>query len=135
MSKLSEASHETIILEASYVKIVGNLARTNHFGSFLCQNCRKPRTKRSFWKLLMSKLLEASQEPIILEASYVKIVGSLARNARFGSFLCQNCRKPRAKRSFWKLTLVLEACSVKFGDSLARNDHFGSFFCSGVVLE
>ena len=137
---LEEASHETIILEVSYVKIVGSLARNDYFGSFLCQNCRKPRTKRSFWKLLMSKLLEASQETIILEASYVKIVGSLARNDHFGSFLCQNCWKPRKKQSFWNLlmskwseasheTIILEASYVKIVGSLARNDHFGSFLC------
>ena len=105
MSKLSEASNETIILEASYVKIVGSLARNDHSGSFLYQNCWKRRKKRSFWKLLMSKLSEASHETIILEVSYVKIVGSLARNDHFGTFLCQNCRKPRTKRSFWKLLM------------------------------
>ena len=106
MSKLSEASHETIILEASYVKIVGSLARNDHFGSFLCQNCWKPRKKGSFWKLLMSKSSEASHETIILEASYVKIVGSLARNNHFGTFLCQNCREPRTERSFWELEKI-----------------------------
>ena len=35
----------------------------------------------------------------------VEIVGSLARNARFGSFFCEISRKPRVKRSFWKLVL------------------------------
>ena len=54
---------------------------------------------------------------------------------------CGNCRKHRAKRSFWKHcsmkfggSLARKAgfgslFSVKFGRSLARNDHFGSFFC------
>ena len=46
---VEEASHETIILEAS-----------------CCQNCRKPRTKRSFWKLCsMTIVKEASHETII----------------------------------------------------------------------
>ena len=39
------------------------------------------------------------------------------------TFQVENCRKHRAKRSFWK------HCSMKFRGSLARNDHFGSFFC------
>ena len=130
-----EASHETIILETFSVKIVGSIVRNDRFGSLFSENWRKPRTKRSFWKLFLWKLPEASCETLVLEACSVKFRGSIARNDRFGSFFCENCRKPRAKRSFWKLvlwnfeeasreTLVLEACSVKFRGSLARNDRF-----------
>ena len=61
----------------------------------------------------------------------MEIVGSIARNVRFGSFVVGNLkeasretlrfgslfyeisRKPRTKRSFWK------HCSLKFGGSLA----------------
>ena len=53
------------------------------------QNCGetqilKPRTKRSFWKLFLWKLSEASRETFVLEACSVKFGGSLARNDRFG---------------------------------------------------
>ena len=48
---------------------------------------------------------------------------SIARNCSETQIFRENCRKHRAKRSFWK------HCSMKFGRSLARNDHFGSFFC------
>ena len=99
------ASHETIVLEAFSVKIVGSIARNDHFGSLFCEIWRKPRTKRSFWKLFLLKLSEASHETIILEACSVKFGGSLARNDRFGSLFCENCRKHRTKRSFWKLVL------------------------------
>ena len=102
---LSEASHETIILEAFSVKFPWSLARNNHFGSFFCEILTKPRAKRSFWNLLFLNFEEASHETIILEPSSVKIVGSFARNAPFGSFFCENLRRPRAKRSFWNLLL------------------------------
>ena len=138
--KLPEASHETIILEPSSVKIVGSFARNARFGSFFCEILKQPRTKRSFWNLLLWKLSEASHETLVLEVFSVKFWSSLARNARFGTFLCEIWMKPRTKRSFWNLllwklseasheTLVLEAFPVKFGGSLARNDHFGTFFC------
>ena len=130
-----EASHETIFLAACSVKFRWSLARNDRFGSFFCENCRRPRAKRSFWKLVLWNFDEASHETIVLEAFSVKIVGGLARNDHFGSSFCEISRKPRAKRSFWKLflwklseasreTLVLEACFVKFGGSLARNDRF-----------
>ena len=150
---LEEASHETLVLEACSVKFRRSIARNDYFGNFFCENCRKHRAKRSFWKLVLWKLEEASHETIFLAACSVKFRGSIARNDRFGSFFCENCRKHRAKRSFWKLlfceisrkhrtkrsfwklflwklseasreTLVLEACSVKFRGSLARNDRF-----------
>ena len=138
--KVSEASHETILLEAFSVKIVGSIARNAGFGNLFCEISRKPRTKRSFWKLplwilkkprakrsfwnlLLWNLDEASHEPIILELSSVKIVGSFARNARVGSFFCEIWSE--ASRE----TLVLEPSFVKFRWSLPRNDHFGTFFC------
>ena len=120
---LEEASHEMIILEAFSVRIVGSIARNARFGSLFCEFWRKHRAKRSFWKLLLWNLEDASQETILLEAFSVKIVGSIARNARFGSSFCEIWRKPRTKCSFWKLVpwkvaeasyemLVLEAFVV-----------------------
>ena len=105
------------------MKFGRSLARNVRFGSLFCEISRKPRTKRSFWKLCS-----------------MKFGGSLARNARFGRLFCEISRKPRTKRLFWKLvlgnfeeashkTFVLEACSVKFWGSLARNARFGSLFC------
>ena len=87
------------------MKFGGSLARNDHFASFFCENCRKHRAERSFWKLVLSILEEASRETLVLEASSVKFGRSLARNDPFGSFFCENCRKHRAKRSFWKLVL------------------------------
>ena len=141
LEAFSEASRETFVLEARSVKFVGSLARNDHFGSFFAEIWRKPCTKRSFCELLLWNLEEASRETIVLEAAYsVKIVGSLARNDQFGSFLCANCRKSRAKRLFWKLllrnleeasheTIIWQVSSAKVGGSLARNDNFASFFC------
>ena len=88
LGNLEEASHETFVLEALFYEI-----------------WRKPRTKRSFWKLVLGNLEEASHETFVLEAWSVKFRGSLARNARFGSLVCEISRKPRTKRSFWKLCL------------------------------
>ena len=132
---LKEASHETLVLEACSMKFRGSLAQNVCFASFFCEISRKPRTKRSFWQLVLWNFEEASHETIVLEAFSVKIVGSIVRNARFGSLLCEISKKPRTKRSFWKLflwklseasreTRVLEASSVKFRGSLARNDRF-----------
>ena len=105
------------------MKFRGSLARNACFGSLFYEISRKPRTKRSFWKLVLSNFEEASHETLILEACSVKFRGSLARNARFGSFVlwnmekasrdtfvlealfCEIWRKPRATRSFWKLVL------------------------------
>ena len=68
------------------VKFEGGLARNARFGSSFCEIWRKHRAKRSFWKLFLWKLSEASRETLVLEARSVKIGGSIARNARFGSF-------------------------------------------------
>ena len=57
----------------------------------------------------------------ILEASSVKLQGSLARNA-FWKLLFLNLEEASREK------IILEASSVKFGGSLARNDHFRSFF-------
>ena len=103
--KLSEASRETLVLRACAVKFRRSLARNDLFGSLFFEISRKPRTKRSFWKLVLWNFEEASHETIVLEAFSVKMVGSIARNARFASLCCENCRKHRAKRSFWKLVL------------------------------
>ena len=107
--KFEEASHETLVLEACSLKFRGSLAQNVRFGSLFCEIWRKPRTKRSFWKLVLWNFEEASHETFVLEACSVKFWGGLARNARFGSLFCEISRKPRTKRSFWKL------CSVKYG--------------------
>ena len=105
------------------MKFGGSLARNDHFGSFSCENCRKHRAKRSFWKLFLWNLEEASHETIILEAFSVKSVGSIARNARFGSFFCEKCLKHRTKRSFWKLVV----CNLK--EALHETSILEAFFC------
>ena len=69
--KLSEASRETFVLEALFYEI-----------------SRKPRTKRSFWKLCS-----------------MKFGGGIARNASFVRLFCEISKKPRTKRLFWKLVL------------------------------
>ena len=51
----------------------------------------------------------------------MEIVGGIARNVRFGSFVVGNLKEASHE------TFVLEACSVKFRGSLARNVRFGSF--------
>ena len=45
--------------------------------------------KRSFWKLVLLNFEEASHGTIILETFSVKIVGSIVRNARFGSLFSE----------------------------------------------
>ena len=87
------------------VLLEGSIARNARFGRSFCENCRKHRAKRSFWKLVLRNFEEAPHETIILELSSVKIVGSFARNARSGSFFCEIWRRPRTKRSFWNLLL------------------------------
>ena len=73
-------------LEASFLKSCGSLARNVRFGSLVLEKLRKPRAKCSFWKLVARKVAEASLEMLVLEACCLKSCGSLARNARFGSF-------------------------------------------------
>ena len=140
LGNFEEASHKTFVLEACSVKFWGSLARNARFGSLFCEISRKPRTKRSFCELVLWNFEEASHETIFLEACSLKFRGSLARNDRFGSCFCENCRKHRAKRSFCELvlwnfeeasheTIVLGAFSVKIVGSIARNARFGSLFC------
>ena len=160
------------------LKIGGSFAKVILFE--LCENgfIRKTRTKSSIFELKVCNLKEVSHEMFVLtlqtfkvrghfrvlrgrrttlEASAFKSCGSIARNARFGSFSFEKLRKHRTKCSFWKLLLrkvqghrtkcsfwnlvlwkveevshemlVLEACSLKSRGSLARNARFGSF-CS-----
>ena len=71
-------------------KFEGSLARNVRFGSLFCEISMKPRRKRSFWKLVLLNFEEASHETIILETFSVKIVGSIVRNARFGSLFSEN---------------------------------------------
>ena len=59
------------------------------------RNCRFSVSKCENWRKSRKKVL-------VLEASYVKF-RSLAQNARFRSLLLENWKRPRAKRSFWKL--------------------------------
>ena len=66
--------------------------------------------KRSFWKLVLLNFEEASHETIVLEAFSVKIVGILARNARFGSLFCEISRKPRTRRSFQTVKFGFGGC-------------------------
>ena len=116
--------------------------------------------KSSIFKLKVWNLKEVSHEMLVLalqtfkvrghfrvlrgrrktlEAPCLKSWGSIARNARFGSFCFEKLRKPRTKCSSWKLLhwkvaeashemLVLETCSLKSWGSLARNARFGSLF-------
>ena len=92
------------------------------FGSFCFQKLRKHRTKCSFSKLLRGKVAEASHEMLVLEASALKSAGSIARNARSGSFSFEKLRKHRRKCSFWKLVLrkVQEALHEMFGLEACR---------------
>ena len=60
------------------MKIVGGIARNAHFGSLYYDIWRKPRTKRSFWKLFVENFSEASHKTIILAASSLNFGGSFA---------------------------------------------------------
>ena len=117
-------SREIVDFRVESVKFEGSLAQNAPFGasnfqgersfsrfawqaqdfrSSLLEKLRKSRTKCLFWKLLLWKVAEASQETLVLKACCLKSCGSLARNARFESLLLEKLRKPRTKRSFWKL--------------------------------
>ena len=88
-------------LAGSGVSIARNCSETQIFG----ENCRKHRTKR-FWKHCF---YEIWRKPCTKRSFWklfcVKIVGSIARNARFENLFCEFWKKHRAKRSFWKLLL------------------------------
>ena len=110
----------------SVLKSGGSFAQVILFE--LCKNdfIRKTRTKSSIFKLKVWNLKEVSHEMLVLtlqtlkvrghfrvlrgrrttlEASAFKSCGSIARNARFGSFSFEKLRKHRTKCSFWKLLL------------------------------
>ena len=110
----------------SVLKSGGSFAQVILFE--LCKNdfIRKTRTKSSIFKLQVWNLKEVSHEMLVLtletlkvrghfrvlrgrrttlEASAFKSCGSIARNARFGSFSFEKLRKHRTKCSFWKLLL------------------------------
>ena len=87
-----EASHETIVLEAFSVKIAGSIVRNARFGSLFCEISRKPRATRSFWKLVLWNLGEASHETLkrlFWKLGSMKFRGSFARNVRLGSLFCE----------------------------------------------
>ena len=73
------------------------------------------------WKLLLSKVAEALQEMLVLEASALKSCGSLARNVPFGSILLEKVAEASHEM------LVLEAFCLKSCRSPARNARFGCF--------
>ena len=101
--KVEEASHEMLVLEPCSLKSWGSLVRNARFGRLFLEKLRKPRTKCSFWNLVLSKVEEASHEMLVLEPCSSKSWGSLAQNARFGSLFFEKLRKCRTKCSFWKL--------------------------------
>ena len=142
-----EASHETLVLDrfGSLFCEISMKPRTKRlFWSLFCEISRKPRTKRSFWKLVLWNFEEASQETLVLEACSVKFRGSLARNDLFGSLFSEISRKPRRKRSFWKLvlwnfkeasheTIVLELVRSSTGVVLCSTEWY--FVVRSIVLE
>ena len=64
-----------------------------------------------------------SSETVAKRKFWVKIVGSIARNARFGSTVLSNLEEASHE------TIILEAFSVKIVGSIARNARFESLFC------
>ena len=101
--KVSEASHEMLVLEACCLKSCGSLARNARFGSLSLEKLRRSRTKSSFWKLVAWKVAGSSHEMLVLKACCLKSWRGFARNARFGSLSLEKLRRPRTKCSFWKL--------------------------------
>ena len=132
LSKVAEASHEMLVLEASPLKSCGSIARNARFGSFCFEKWRKHRTKCSFWKLLLWKVAEASHEMLVLEACSLKSWGSLAQTARFGSLFFEKLRKCRTKCLFWCLcggvVVFLRFCGDVFVVVFL-------WWCGGVFVE
>ena len=90
---LKEVSHEMLVLTLQTLKVRGHFlvlrGRRTTVEAPCFQKLRKPRTKRSFWKLRPDwKVEEASHEMLLLEACCF-----------------EKLRKPRTKRSFWKQVL------------------------------
>ena len=79
--------------------------------------------KRGFWNVEWHAVVARRTFCFCWMNPLVGFGGSMARNCGETQIFYGNCRKHRAKRSFWKL------CSMKFGGSLARNARFGGLFC------
>ena len=79
--------------------------------------------KRGFWNVEWHAVVARRTFCFCWMNPLVGFGGSMARNCGETQIFYGNCRKHRAKRSFWKL------CSRKFEGSLARNVRFGSLFC------
>ena len=79
--------------------------------------------KRAFWNFEWHAVVARRTFCFCWMNPLVGFGGSIARNCGEMQIFCGNCRKHRARRSFWKY------CSMKFGGSLARKASFGSLFC------
>ena len=79
--------------------------------------------KRTFWNFGWRAVVARRTFCFCWMNPLVGFGGSIARNCGEMQIFSGNCRKHRAKRSFWKY------CSMKFGGSLARKARFGSLFC------
>ena len=106
----------------SVLKSGGSFAKVILFE--LCENgsTRKTRTKSSIFKLKVWSFRVLRGRRKTLEAPCLKSWGSLARNARFGSFVAWKVEEASHEM------LVLEVCSLKSWGSLARSARFGSLF-------
>ena len=62
-------SHEIVNFQVESVEFEGSLARNARFRRFLPEKLKMPRTKCSFWKLVVQ---EASHEMLVFDASYLK---------------------------------------------------------------
>ena len=79
--------------------------------------------KRTFWKCGWHAVVARRTFCFCWMNPLVGFGGSMARNCGETQIFFWNCRRLRAKRSFWKL------CSMKIWGSFARNARFGSLFC------
>ena len=79
--------------------------------------------KRGFWNVEWHAVVARRTFCFCWMNPLVGFGGSMARNCGETQIFYGNCRKHRAKRSFWKL------CFREFEGSLARNVRFGSLFC------
>ena len=77
-----------------HVVTFGNARRCS--ATHICDLADEPSRRRSVCR---------SRETVAKRKFSVKIVGSIARNARFEGLFYEIWRKPRTKRSFWKLFL------------------------------
>ena len=79
--------------------------------------------KRGFWNVEWHAVVARRTFGFCWMNPLVGFGGSIAQNCGETQIFYGNCRKHRAKRSFWKL------CCRKFEGGLARNVRFGSLFC------